>query len=366
MATAAVVWQQGEPFRLTEIHLDKPRATEVHVRLLAVGMCHTDLNAASGALPFPLPGVLGHEGVGIVEDIGEDVTRVRVGDRVLLTFTSCGRCRGCRSGHPAHCDDQMTLNLFGGRRPDGSTPLHHADGTELNAHFFGQSSFATEAIADERGVIPLPDDLDDATLPVLTPLGCGAQTGAGAILNVLRPAPGSTLAVAGAGAVGLSAVMTAAAMTAVSRVIVIDRYPDRLRLASELGATDTIDTTEIPLDQALLDANVDYAIETTGNTTVLETLIDNLGVAGHVAVIGAPRGGSRASFDVNRLLLGRTIHGVTLGDSEPQAFIPTLLDAWRAGRFPIDRLVRTYPFADINKAAEDAASGRTIKPVLIF
>lgn len=226
MTTAAVVWTPGAPFSLEKVELDAPRPTEVRVRMIATGLCHTDLNAASGALPYPLPGVLGHEGVGVVEETGPAVTGIRPGDRVLLTFTSCGQCRGCRAGHPAHCDHQMGLNLFGGRRLDGTATIRHDD-TELNGHFFGQSSFATHALADQRGIVVLPDHIPDADLPVLAPLGCGVQTGAGAVLNVVRPAPGTTIAIAGAGAVGLSAVM-ATRLTAAGDVIAIDRVPARL------------------------------------------------------------------------------------------------------------------------------------------
>lgn len=368
MPRAAVVWTRGGPFSLEEVELDEPRPDEVRVRMVAVGMCHTDLNAVHGALPYPLPGVLGHEGVGVVEEVGAAVRRTRPGDRVLLTFTSCGHCRGCRGGHPAHCDRQLELNLFGGRRADGSATLRHK-GADLNGHFFGQSSFADQAIADERGVVVLPDDLTEADLPVLAPLGCGAQTGAGAILNILRPRPGETIAVTGAGAVGLSAVM-AARMSPAGAVIAVDRVPSRLDLARELGATHTVDTSAQPLGEALLDltggAGVDAVVETTGNTALLETLIDGLGVAGRIAVIGAPQAGARASFDVNRLLLGRTVHGVTLGDSEPETFVPALLAAHRRGAFPLDRLVRTYPFEEINRAARDAAAGIAVKPVLVF
>ncbi|MFD9945329.1 NAD(P)-dependent alcohol dehydrogenase [Nonomuraea sp. NPDC059023] len=356
MPTAAVVWAPGQPFSLEEVELDDPRPDEVRVRMLAVGMCHTDLNAASGALPYPLPGVLGHEGVGVVEATGAAVTRTRPGDRVVLTFTSCGRCRGCRGGHPAHCDHQMELNLFGGRRADGSATLRHKR-ADLNGHFFGQSSFATHALVDERGIVVLPSHLTDAELPILAPLGCGAQTGAGAILNIIRPRPGDTIAIAGVGAVGLSAIM-ATRMTPAGAVIAIDRVQSRLDLARELGATHT-SLGECP-------QNVDAIIDTTGNIGLLEMLIDNLGVAGQIALIGAPTAGTRASFDVNRLLLGRSIRGVTLGDSEPETFIPTLIDAHRQGSFPLEKLVRTYPFEDINRAAIDASEGVAVKPVLVF
>ncbi|THG31512.1 NAD(P)-dependent alcohol dehydrogenase [Naasia lichenicola] len=368
MTIAAITWSEDEDFVLEEVQLDEPRADELRVRMIAVGVCHTDLSVAHGVTPFPLPGVLGHEGAGIVEAIGPNVRRASVGDRVLLSFTSCGTCRNCEGGHPGLCVQHLSLNLLGGTRADGSATMS-ASGRPVNAHFFGQSSFAHTAIVDERSVVRLDPETTDEDMIVLAPLGCGLQTGAGAVLNVLRPRAGSTLLVLGAGAVGMAAVM-AGAMTAASRIIVVDRVAARLQLALELGATDVIDATNTALTDALAaligDVGVDYAVESTGNVGVLEDAITALAVGGVCAVIGAPRAGSRASFDVPRLLPGRSIIGITLGDSEPQSFVPFLIDAWRHGRFPIDRLERRYPFEDINLAAADAASGATIKPVLTF
>lgn len=366
--TAAVVRAAGEPFLITEVELDDLRPDEVLVRLVAVGVCHTDLSARSGSTPFPLPGVLGHEGVGIIEAVGSAVSRVQANDKVLMTFTSCGRCSRCRGGHPAYCEFHLPWNLLGGRRADGTTTVS-VGGQELNAHFFGQSSFARHAIADERSIVRLPEDTSTDEMIALAPLGCGIQTGAGAVLNVLRPEIGSTIAVAGAGAVGLAAVM-AAANTPTEHIIVVDRVAKRLELARELGATDTIDTSTADLSRILSEITdgrgIDYALETTGNTGVLETLCSALAVGGHCAVVGAPRAGSRASIDVNAFLPGRRISGVTLGDSEPETFVPQLAQMYRAGKFPIDRLERRYRFDDIEQAAADAAAGIAIKPILTF
>ncbi|MFI1389124.1 NAD(P)-dependent alcohol dehydrogenase [Streptomyces griseoaurantiacus] len=366
--TAAVVPAVNAPFELRSVHLDDLRPDEVLVRLRAAGMCHTDLSARAGVIPFPLPGVLGHEGAGVVEAVGDRVDRVTVGDKVLMTFTSCGHCATCRSGHPAYCDSHLSANLLGGRRADGSFTLRDA-GAPLHGHFFGQSSFAELSIADERSVIRLPEDITDDELIDAAPLGCGLQTGAGTVLNVLRPRPGATLAVAGAGAVGLAAVM-AAGSTPAHQVIVIDRVASRLELAASLGATHTVNAGTCDIHAALMDLTrgrgVDAAIETTGNVGVLETLCDSLAILGTCAVIGAPPAGARAAFDVNALLPGRRIVGVTIGDSEPQTLVPRLLDLYRAGRFPLRALQRRYPFTHIEDAAKDAATGSTIKPVLVF
>lgn len=367
-ATAAIVRAAGDPFELADVELDEVRPDEVLVRLVATGICHTDVSAAHGIIPFPLPGVLGHEGAGVVEQVGAKVQRAQPGDRVLLSFTSCGRCQACRAGHPAYCTYHLSLNLLGGRRADGSATVSAA-GQELNAHFFGQSSFATRAVVSERSLVVVPEGTSDAELTALAPLGCGFMTGAGAVLNVLSPAPGSVLAVTGAGAVGLAAVM-AARLTAVGQVIVVDRVASRLSLASELGASDVVDTSDGGLEESLRELTdgrgVDFAVETTGNVGVLDELIDSLAVRGTCAVVGAPPSGSRGSFGVNQLLPGRTVTGVTMGDSEPETLIPLLAQNYRNGCFPIDRLERTYAFAEINQAVADATSGVTIKPILTF
>ncbi|MFI5612573.1 alcohol dehydrogenase catalytic domain-containing protein [Amycolatopsis sp. NPDC051903] len=359
MTTAAVIWQEGQEFSLEDVELDEPRPDEVRVRLVATGMCHTDLSVAHGVTPFPLPGVLGHEGVGVVEEVGSRVVRTKPGDRVLLTFTSCGRCGNCRGGHPALCEHHLPLNLFGGRRADGTATIRHK-GEDLGCHFFGQSSFAQHAIVDERSVVVL-GDLAEADLPALAPLGCGLQTGAGAILNVLRPTPGSTVVVAGAGAVGLAAVMAAARMSPAAEVVVVDRVASRLELAKRLGATSVL---EASAPGAL--AGADFAVDTTGNVGVIENLVAGLAVGGTCALIGAPRAGSRASFDVNRLLPGRSIVGVTLGDGEPETLVPLLAAAHARGDFPMETFQKTYAFEDINTAAADAASGAVVKPILLF
>lgn len=366
--TAAIANSPEKAFEIAEIELDDLRPNEILVRLIATGICHTDISAKSGSIPFPLPGVLGHEGSGVVERIGADVARVRPGDKVIMTFTSCGNCKACRSGSPALCDFHLQWNLLGGRRSDG-TATARRDGQNLNAHFFGQSSFSRLAVVDERSVIQLPADTSTEEMIVFAPLGCGFQTGAGAILNVLRPGTGDIVVVAGAGAVGLAAVM-AAALTSITKIIVIDVVSSRLDFARTAGATDVINAATENTKERLADLTggrgVDVGIETTGNVSVLETLVESLAISGTCAVIGAPRAGARASFDVNALLPGRSIVGITLGDSEPLSFVPQLIELYRSGRFPIDRLQRRYPFENIEQAVADAASGQTIKPVLVF
>ncbi|TDQ53457.1 NAD(P)-dependent alcohol dehydrogenase [Actinorugispora endophytica] len=363
--TAAVLRETRAPFELQEVVLDDPRPDEVVVRMVAGGVCGTDLGVQAGHIPFPLPGVLGHEGAGVVESVGSAVASVEPGDHVLLTFTSCGVCRNCRTGHPAYCVDFLHRNLLGGERADGSATLRR-DGDPLHGHFFAQSSFSTRVLADERGVCKVDPDAD---LSLLAPLGCGIQTGAGAVLNVLRPEPGSVLAVFGAGAVGLAAVM-AAAMTAATRVIAVDLVDSRLELASALGATDVVNSRGIDLDEALGELTggrgVTHAVDATGHPGVLGAAVRALAPYGVLCLVGAPAAGTAIDVDVNFMLNGRRIVGVTEGDSNPQVFLPALVELVRQGRMPLDRLVTPYAFADINTAVDDARAGSVLKPVLSF
>ncbi|MFB8180645.1 NAD(P)-dependent alcohol dehydrogenase [Streptomyces sp. NPDC055966] len=362
---AAVVEAGGAPFTLTDVELDTPAPGEALVRMVAAGLCHTDLGVASGGLPFPLPGVLGHEGAGVVEAVGPGVSDVGPGDHVLLSFTSCGGCRNCREGHPAYCATWLPLNLVGGRRADGTSTVSRA-GIPLGGHFFGQSSFAERALADRRSLVKVDPDVP---LSSVAPLGCGVQTGVGAVWNVLTPRAGSTLVVLGAGAVGLSAVM-AAALTPATRIIAVDRFTERLKLAEELGATHTVNAAETDLGDALAlltdGQGADGVVETTGNVAVLRQGADALAARGTLVVVGAPPFGTEVALDVNGLLPGKRIVGLTLGDSETQTLIPALVRLVKEGRLPLHRLISTYPFTDINEAVRDMSAGRTIKPVLTF
>lgn len=362
---AVVVESGGAPFTLSEVELDEPGPHEALVRMVATGLCHTDLGVASGGLPFPLPGVLGHEGAGVVEAVGSAVTGVAPGDHVVLSFTSCGECRNCNGGHPAYCASWLPLNLIGGRRADGSSTISR-DGEPLGGHFFGQSSFAERALVDERSLVKVDADVP---LESIAPLGCGVQTGVGAVWNVLKPVTGSTVVVLGAGAVGLSAVM-AAALTPATRIVAVDRVAERLCLARKLGATHTVDAGDTDLGEALAEITggqgADGIVETTGNVAVLRQGVDALAARGTLVVVGAPPFGTEVALDVNGLLGGKQVVGLTLGDAETQSFIPSLVRLVKEGRLPLHRLISTYPFADIDQAVRDMGAGKAIKPVLTF
>lgn len=362
---AAVVEGPGAPFTIQEIELDDPQPTEILVRMTAAGLCHTDLTIRAGHIPFPLPGVLGHEGTGIVEAVGSAVTRVVPGDTVVLTFTSCGHCPSCKSAHPAYCNTWIPQNLIGGKRVDGTSPLHRA-GQPLGGRFFGQSSFARHAIVDERSTVKIEHDVPPE---LLAPLGCSIQTGTGAVWNTLKPQPGSSIAVLGVGAVGIAAIM-AATLTPVRQIIAVGRNPEHLQLAEKFGATHTLNTGEVELAAGLRTltggAGVDNVVEAIGNADLLKASIEGLATRGSVAVVGAPPYGVEVSLDVHRLLPGRRVLGVCEGDSDPEQLIPLLAGLVASGRLPIASLVREYPFEEIDRAAQDFAAGEVSKAVLRF
>ena len=282
---AAVVAKPGAAFEIGDLQLESPRADEVLVRIVSAGVCHTDSVARAGDYPVPTPVVLGHEGAGIVEKVGADVTDVSIGDHVVLSFVACGECSTCTAGRPALCQLAFEMN-FSAERVDGSTTLSDVHGNTVHGRFFGQSSFSTYAVAPASSAVVIRPDFD---LRLAGPLGCGFQTGAGAVLNSLRPSAGSTIVVFGVGAVGLAAVM-AASIARCSRIIAVDRHARRLDLATELGATDVLNADGLDVVGAitsLLGGGVDYALDTTGNPHAVRRAVDSLRIAGTFGLIGA-------------------------------------------------------------------------------
>lgn len=356
--TAAVTRTQGAGFSIEEVTLDAPGPGEVRVRVVASGVCHTDaVGRDLGVTPYPL--VLGHEGSGIIEEVGAHVAGLAPGDPVVMSFAHCGRCGNCLTGHPTVCDIFNDLN-FGGRMEDGRSRLHQGD-TGLSS-FFGQSSFATHAVVHERNVVKVDRDVD---LALLGPLGCGIQTGAGTVLNRLRPPFGTSIAVYGCGAVGLSAIM-AAKIAGCPRIFAVDVHDNRLELARELGATHTCNGREVDVVAEIRAASgggTHYTVETTGVPPVVRQCLNALRPLGVAAIVGVT---PAMEIDVHNDLMaeGKSMIGVIEGDSVPRVFIPQLVSFYKAGKFPFDRLVKFYEFKDIDRAFDDSASGRTVKPVL--
>lgn len=358
---AALALGKGEPLAIEDIELESPERGEVLVRLVASGLCETDIMVRDEWFPVPLPAVLGHEGAGVVEVAGPGVRRVSPGDHVVLAYSACGRCPACRRGRSPYCDRMLERNLAC-RRPDGTTGYRRA-GAPIGGHFFGQSSFATHTLVDERSLVVVPRD---APLEILGPLGCGVQTGAGAVLYGLRPSARSSIAVFGAGLIGLSAVL-AAVVVGCSPVVVVDPQPHRREMALQCGATQVVDAaTEDVVDavRALTSGGVDCSVETTGNAEVLRSAVDVTAPFGVCGVIGPAPVGTETVLDVNMLLFGRSVRGIIGGDVAPQRCVPNLVALHQQGRFPFDRLLRHYTFDEINTAIADVTVGDVTKPVI--
>ncbi|MGQ9425564.1 NAD(P)-dependent alcohol dehydrogenase [Gilvimarinus sp. F26214L] len=360
---AAVVRQKGGPMELEQITHKELRPGEVLVRVVATGMCHTDMVARDQVFPVPHPIVLGHEGAGVVEAVGDQVRKVKVGDHVVLSFLPCGHCRSCLEGAPASCENFNDCN-FSGAREDGSHALCDASGADLNDRFFGQSSFARYAVADARNTVPVRAD---APLELLGPLGCGIQTGAGAVLNALGVQAGTSFGAFGAGAVGLSAVM-AAKVAGATTIIAVDVVPSRLEMAEELGATHVINSRDedpVAAIRKITGKGLDYALDATGIVQVIRGAVDALRPRGLCGIVGASAPGTLLELDVTDFMQKcKRLRGIVEGDSVADVFIPRLIDLYMQGRFPFDKLIRIYPFDQINQAAEDSARGETIKPVI--
>lgn len=362
--TAAVVPARSAPFELQTLDLAGPQPDEVLVRVVASGMCHTDLHARDGYfanLPYPI--VCGHEGAGIVEEVGAAVSELAPGDPVVISFPWCGECEPCRADKPSYCVHGRALKS-GGRRADGSTPLSRG-GSPVYSCFFQQSSFATFALAPAKDVVRIRRD---APVELLGPLGCGLQTGAGAVLNVMQPQAGTSIAIYGVGGVGLAGLM-AARVAGCDPIIAVDRLPGRLALARELGATHTLESRgaeTLAEIRRITGAGTHCALETSAVPEVFRLAVDGLRGLGTCVLVGSARAGTEVSFEMPVLQGGRTVRGVVQGDSRPREFIPRLVDLFMAGDMPLDRLITRYDFADINRAAADASSGATIKPVLML
>ena len=358
---AAVTHAPGAPFQIEEVELPAPQKHEILVKITACGVCHTDDAARQQVIPVPLPAVLGHEGCGIVEAVGPEVTEFQPGDKVGISFGYCGHCHNCMTAHQHACENFNAIN-FGGVQPDGTSRLSTLDGKPL-ATFFGQSSFATHVVVNEASAVKV--QYDDIDLALVGPMGCGIQTGAGAVLNRLRPEFGSTIAVYGCGTVGMSAIM-AAKIAGCAKIIAVGGNPKSLELAKELGATHTVnrkECDEVAAVRELTGGGVNYAIDTTGVGACVRKSLAMCDFDGTCVVVGAT-GDLTINVQAELMGDGKSLIGVLEGDSVPKDFIPKLIEYYHDGRFPIDRLMKVYPFEKINEAVEESTSGKCIKAVL--
>lgn len=357
--TLAAVLRSGDgQFDVETVTIDAPAPNQLLVRVVAAGMCRTD-SVARAIGNFPI--ILGHEGAGVVEAVGSAVTNCRPGDHVVLTFASCGLCVACRGARPYHCIAFELLN-FGGRGPDLRVSAHLAGGEDVANRWFGQSSFAGYALVNEQNAVKIPEDVE---LELAGPLGCGIMTGAGSVINVMKLRPGASVAVFGAGAVGLAAVM-AAKLSGAGEIVAVDIHENRRAFALELGADRVVDpaaggdlATMVVGDSGAFD----FSLDTTSRGEVMAAATEVIGRPGLAVLVGA---GFEPLTLAPTSLAGKSIAYAYMGHSNPQVFIPRLISFWRRGQFPFHRLVTTFPFADINQAEAASAAGSAIKPILLI
>jgi len=381
--SAVVAYAPAEPGKLDvryeslTFNRPDPGPKEVLVNMLAVGICHSDIVVASvpDGVMGTYPKVLGHEGAGRVEAVGSNVTDVQVGDPVLLSYSYCGSCDLCTDDGPTYCQEFFDKNLAcSGKVWKGE------EGTEVGGKFFGQSSFANLSMVDEKSIVNVKGLVDDdEMLKKCSPLGCGLMTGSGAVVNAAAAKPSDVVLVTGLGAVGLGAIM-AAKIQGCRAIIAVDRIPSRLDMAKQLGATHTFDTNHLDITKdsysadfageikALVeDGKINYAIETTGVLSVINACIKSLSKRGKLIQIGVPIPAPTTivPLDVQDLFDGnKQIQINAMGDCLAKDYVPKMLQWYKDGKFPFDRLIKFYPVKDVAQALEDMKTG-VIKPVLV-
>ena len=361
---AALAREKGK-VTIEELELGAPRPGEVLVKMVASGICHTDFTTLNLEVPTELPLVLGHEGVGVVEEVGPGVSTLQPGDHVIMSYPSCGKCESCLQGHPYACDDSTAL-FFSGFYADGDRRITDGRGEKVGA-LFGQGSFADHCIIAERNAVKVDPEVE---LKSLCSLACGAQTGAGAVLNRMKPMPGDSLVVFGCGAVGISAVM-AGKLAGCSTIIAVDIVPSRLELARDCGAPHVINGREFEdisqeVKRLTGGKGANFALEASGVPALVTQMLQSVkkeGLAVLVSFVSGP-----VEIDTTMLFVGPCISfaGTVEGASNPPIFIPKLVQYFKEGKFPVDKLATYYPFEDIHQAMEDARSGKAIKPILLF
>jgi len=362
---AAILYEPNTPLKVEKVNLDDPQVNEVLVKLVASGVCHSDLHFMKGEMYCATPTVVGHEGAGIVEKVGPGVTSVQPGDHVILMVSfSCGKCRFCVEGHPTMCVENMAV-MAGGVLPIcGSTRLSKGD--QALHHLFGLACFAEYTVVHERSCVKVRED---APLDKVCLLGCGVATGIGAAINTAGVRPGESVAIWGAGGVGLSVLM-GAKLAGAGKIIAIARNPKKLALAKEFGADHVVNASEddpVAKVMELTGGGADYAIEAAGKAEVIQQAYASIHGGGKCVVAGMAAMGSVVSIQSYEFLLGKTITGTVQGDIRAQVDIPRYIDMFMDGKLPFDKLIsKTYTLKEVNEAFEALEKGEIIRSVIKF
>ena len=362
MVKAAVLYNFGEPLKVDSLNLRAPTADEVVVKLAASGVCHSDLSVQQAKLPFPPPVVLGHEGAGVVEEVGKDVKHLKPGDHVVLSWVeNCGRCHYCIAGHAHLCDAMMASMMSGGEL------VFEKDGMHI-ARMAGVASFSERSVVRGNAAIKIPDDVpfDRACL-----VGCGVMTGVGAAINTAKVQPGDTVAVYGCGGVGLN-VIQGAALAGAARIIAVDLAPAKLELAKTFGATDVVSAKDGNAPDQIRELTgglgVDFAFEVIGIPSVITEAFMSLKRGGKVIVVGVPPIGQMVEIPGQMISLDeKSIVGSLYGSANMKRDMPKLIDLYMRGRLKIDELVsRRIKLDDVNDAFTAMEKGEVARSVIVY
>lgn len=351
-------YAESRPITVSELELDAPRDSELLVRVQAAGVCHSDLSVVDGNRVRPVPMLLGHEASGVVEEVGSDVTDIRPGQRVIMTFLPrCGECAPCQTGGRVPCVAGSASNNAGDLLAGGGRLSR--EGEEVK-HHLGVSGFATHCVVDRRSVVAVDDDVPPEVAAVL---GCAVLTGGGALINAARPEPGQTVAVIGLGGVGMAALITAVGLEGCT-AIGVDGLSDKLAAATRLGA----DNVFTPGEFAQAGMRADVVIEAAGSAKAFEAAVAATAPGGVTVTVGLPSPDARSSISPLGLVAeGRTIIGSYLGSAVPERDIPVFIDLWRRGRLPVEELVSSViELEDLNSAMDALADGQAVRQVMIF
>jgi S-(hydroxymethyl)glutathione dehydrogenase/alcohol dehydrogenase len=352
----AIVWTGALEVR-DDVEVRTPRPHEVKVRIHAAGLCHSDVSVIDGTIPFPTPVVLGHEGAGVVEEVGDAVTKVKVGDHVVLTtLGNCGQCAACDRGQPTHCRE-----TFGKMRAPFTV------GGDKAFQFANAGVFSEHTVVNETQAVVIDQDVPLASASLI---GCAVLTGVGAVFNRAKPTHGQSSMVIGLGGIGLNVIQGLALSDALP-IIAVDTNPAKEAAAREFGATHFIaagpDVDTVDAVKEICPNGVDYAFECVGHPALIRTSIDTLDWGGSCVLLGVPKLGTEASFVVNSMYNDKSILGCRYGTARPHHDIPLFVELYKAGRLKLDELVSaTYAVGDVEQALTDMHDGKLNRGVLSF